>query len=79
MLPLNTNKYIRMKLIISLLFMFLVMSSCHAQKPISEEKNVQSKVTTSNPKLVVGIVLIKCAMTTSQDLRVNMVTADLNV
>ena len=46
-----------MKIIINLLFVFLLISSCHAQKPISEEKSAPSKVNTSNPKLVVGIVV----------------------
>ncbi|MFT5243906.1 MAG: putative AlkP superfamily pyrophosphatase or phosphodiesterase, partial [Psychroserpens sp.] len=46
-----------MKLIISILFMFLVMTSSHSQKPISEVKEVQSSLEKSNPKLVVGIVV----------------------
>ncbi|MFT4612070.1 MAG: putative AlkP superfamily pyrophosphatase or phosphodiesterase [Glaciecola sp.] len=37
--------------------MFLVMTSSHSQKPISEVKEVQSSLEKSNPKLVVGIVV----------------------
>ncbi|TXE15878.1 alkaline phosphatase family protein [Psychroserpens burtonensis] len=46
-----------MKVIINLLLMLVVLTSCHAQKPISEVKKEQTTINNSNPKLVVGIVV----------------------
>nr|WP_321228179.1 alkaline phosphatase PafA [uncultured Psychroserpens sp.] len=45
-----------MKAIINLLVVFLIITSCNAQKPISVEKKMDSN-DGGNPKLVVGIVV----------------------
>ncbi|MFD2915991.1 alkaline phosphatase PafA [Psychroserpens luteus] len=45
-----------MKAIINLLVVFLIITSCNAQKPISVEKKMDSN-NGGNPKLVVGIVV----------------------
>lgn len=46
-----------MKVIINLLIAVLFVASCNSQTKGSEEKNKNSKTNTTNPKLVVGIVV----------------------